>query len=311
MKFFTLLLFIICTPVFAGDVKSVKHSPFFLIGDGEISLAPAGGASQKIRFAHADGSLDDAAFARIDRLFGFPTAEKGENVSRRTIAMLDYFSDLVAPGKTIFLKSGYRSKSSNDALRRAGKTAGKTSTHIDGMALDFYIPGVDGKSLWELIRHRDCCGAGNYGGNVVHLDSGRPRFWEKATSKVHTGASDFNRYIYLSTDYDYNAAQSEIRLFFTSISDFGFGVKKTITYVSDKEGQSKITTGIIEKIGQSPKAADNECTMINDRRDARFIYTHLPEKLPQGKRVRIKIDFCNKTAEEMPDFAVSGEFEVR
>ena len=53
-----------------------------------------------------------------------------------------------------------------------------TSTHMDGTAIDFYIDGVDGKGLWEMIRHEACCGVGHYGGRTIHLDAGRPRFWQ-------------------------------------------------------------------------------------------------------------------------------------
>ncbi len=288
--------------VFAQSSPSVNH-PFFMHGDGVVNIVNShNGKAVTVTYMNPDGTLNDAAFAKIDGVFGFPTGEKGENISRRTIAMLDYFSDLVGKGKPINLASGYRSESYNQGLRQNGKTAAKTSTHIDGMAIDFSIAGVNGKELWDTIRFKDCCGAGNYGGNIVHLDSGRPRFWEKATSKVTTGASDFNRYIYLSTEYDRYSAGDKARLLFTSISDFGFGIKPTVTLVTDKEGKEKAGELKID-------TTEKDCVMINERKDARFIFATLTEKTFE-QNVRLRVDFCNKPFTEMPDFAVSNAVEV-
>jgi len=256
-----------------------------------------------VALLNQQGLLNDASFMQVDHLFGYPTGQKGEHISQRMIFMLDYFSDDVAAGKTIYLKSGYRSPKYNQNLRKQGKTAGKTSTHIDGMAIDFYIDGVDGKALWEFIRSKDCCGTGHYGGKTVHLDAGRPRFWQQGTSKVWSGASDFNRYIYLSTDFDRYQAGYPIRLFYTSISDFGFGVKTNISFVADQNNKKSVAKVKLETDQKS------KCLMINTRQDARFLYTHIPKKLKPGF-YRIQIDFCQIPFEEMPKMRVSNMIEI-
>ena len=278
-------------------VRIAAQDRFFMHGDGQ---------TLDVQMRKADGSLDDAAFAKIDATFGFPTQSMGENISRRMLGMLDYFSDLVAPGKTVVMASGYRSQSYNNQLRKLGRTAAKTSTHIDGMAIDFSIAGVNGKSLWEMIRQRDCCGVGNYGGNVIHLDSGRPRFWETATSKVHTNASDYNRYIYLSTEYDRYNAGERVRLLFTSISDFGFGVKRDFSFVSDKDGEKVVGHGQLEADAHQ---VQDDCVMINERKEARFIYTTLSDAMKPGT-YRVRFDFCHKPFAEMPDKTVSNIIEI-
>ena len=152
---------------------------FFLMGDGKLHIkSDRTGQEIEVDLLTAGGLLDDKGFSKVDEIFGFPTLEKGEHISRRLIFMLDHFSDLAAPGKTIHLDSGYRSPEYNQKLRKQGGIAAKTSLHMDGMAAgDVYIPGVDGKMLWDLIRSKDCCGVGHYGGETIHLDSGRPRFW--------------------------------------------------------------------------------------------------------------------------------------
>ncbi len=188
-----------------------------------------------------DGSLDESALERIDAVFGLSGQRKGEHISPRLLFMLDYFSDLVAPGKVIYLTSGYRSPEYNDGLKKAGGIVAKTSTHMDGLALDFYIEGVNGKDLWELIREKNCCGVGHYGGKEIHLDASRPRFWEAATSKVDTNESDYNRRMFLSTDFDRYQAGQQVRLSFSSVSNFGFGIRKKAVLMAESEGTNSQT----------------------------------------------------------------------
>ena len=301
-KFF--MLFSLCLGVSLFVSNSFAKGPFFYSGDGRIKIKNShNGKVVDVVYMDKEGTLSDQSFAKIDSVFGFPTQDKGENISRRLIAMLDYFSDLVAPDKTIKLVSGYRSPSYNQSLRDKGRIAAKTSTHIDGMAIDFSLSGVNGKELWELIRSKKCCGVGNYGSSIVHLDAGRPRFWEAATSKVDTGASDFNRYIYISPEYDRYEAGEQIRFVFTSVSDFGFGVLNRVSIVSDEEGNNEVLQAEI-------KGASDKCVIIKDRKASRFLYVSVPKKISQG-RYRVKIDFCQRPSEEMPKSVVSGEFEIK
>lgn len=297
-----------------GAVSGAFASPpFFLAGDGHLKIRNnANGRTCDVKYLNADGSLNEAAYLEIDRVFGFPTALMGENISRRTVAFLDHFADLFNKDATVRLASGYRSQDYNNALRKRGATAAKTSTHIDGMAIDFSLPGVDGKKLWETIREKNCCGAGWYGGGVVHLDSGRPRFWVTETAKVNTGESDFNRHSYVSTEYDRYAAGDEVRLLFTSVSDFGFGLSKTVTFVRDEAGEDKAGEAEIHfkaPLVAVPAKDDASCFLIPERKAARFLHVKLPEKLKSGT-YRVRLDVCHKTAPLMPDFRVTNPVEI-
>jgi uncharacterized protein YcbK (DUF882 family) len=274
------------------------------MGDGTIHIRNAHtGKEAHVRLFTSDGLLDDAAFDSIDEVFSFPTAEKGEHVSPRLVFMLDHFSDIVAPGKVVTLESGYRSPHYNSAIRNKGGNVAKTSTHIDGMALDFSIEGVDGRELWEMIRTRECCGVGYYGGRSIHLDSSRPRFWEASTSKVRTAESDYNRRIHLSTDFDRYRGGDMMLLSFSSVSDFGFGVKRTVSVVGVTEGDGTARASDILS------ADGNDCMMVRDRKMSRFIRLPLPKQIPDG-RYRIRVDFCRRPFEQMPLSVMSNEFEV-
>jgi uncharacterized protein YcbK (DUF882 family) len=300
----SIVMFMTCFTVSASLYAGTESGHFFLMGDGRIHIRNTHtGAEAEVTLLAPDGSLNKEGFTRIDRVFGFPTEEKGENISPRLIFMLDYFSDLVAPGKVINLESGYRSPEYNSRLRDAGGNVGGTSTHIDGMAIDFFIEGVNGKELWEIIRSSDCCGAGYYGGKNVHLDSARPRFWEAATSKVRTGESDYNRRIYISTDYDRYKAGDKVRLSFSSVSDFGFGIKPVGLFVNNAEGDSAVAVSEITPHDTSG------CLTLPERKSSRFLYLTIPPDLHEG-RYRIRIDFCRRPFDQMPLTTVSHEIEI-
>jgi uncharacterized protein YcbK (DUF882 family) len=278
--------------------------PFFLMGDGWVHIRNAQNNLEiEVNLLNADGSLNDAALSQVDAVFGFFTKDPGEHISPRLLFMLDYFSDLAAPGKLIHLHSGYRNPEYNSKLKQAGLTVAKTSLHIDGMALDFSIEGVKGRDLWEIIRQKNCCGVGHYGGEIVHLDAGRPRFWEKATAGVGTGESDYNRRLTLSTEFDRYRPGQRVRLILASLSDLGFGINRSGFLVGDREGEQSIAGLNLQSSG-SP-----DCIFIQDRRATRFIYLDLPQEITEG-RYRIRLNFCQRPFEQMPLKAVSNEIEI-
>ncbi|HBL24768.1 MAG TPA: hypothetical protein DDZ40_11735 [Deltaproteobacteria bacterium] len=277
---------------------------FFLMGDGKISIRNEhNGREATVNLLDADGGFSEKALDAIDGVFGLSGSRKGEHISLRLLLILDYFSDRIAPGKTIHLISGYRSPAYNQKLKKSGGNVAKTSTHLDGMALDFYLEGIDGKLLWEVIRKENCCGVGHYGGKSIHLDSGRPRFWQAATSKVNTRESEFNRKLYLSTENDRYRQGEKVRFFLTSLSDFPFGVRKTATLIKDGGEKSDATALTIQ--GQD----DAGCVAINDRDASRSIYATLPAGLGPG-RYRIRFDFCKRPFEQMPATTLSNEIEI-
>jgi uncharacterized protein YcbK (DUF882 family) len=288
------------SPAFAQS----KPGPFFLMGDGKLHLQNVKTQQEAdVGLMLPDGTIDESALERIDVVFGLSGQRKGEHISPRLLFMLDYFSDLVAPGKVIYLTSGYRSPEYNDGLKKAGGIVAKTSTHMDGLALDFFIEGVDGKELWELIRRKNCCGVGHYGGKEIHLDASRPRFWEAATSKVETNESDYNRRMFLSTDFDRYQAGQQVRLSLSSVSNFGFGIRKKAVLMAESEGNNSQTAIELQTSDLS------KCLPIVDRPASHSIYFFLPQDVKKG-RYRLGLDFCQRPFEQMPLKALSNQFEI-
>jgi uncharacterized protein YcbK (DUF882 family) len=81
-------------------------------------------------------------------------------------------------GEIRFL-SGYRSKKTNDMLRRTGHGAARNSFHIKAEAVDFSLPGIPVKPVSEYARWLELGGVGHYKGSFIHMDTGTIRHWTK------------------------------------------------------------------------------------------------------------------------------------
>ena len=84
--------------------------------------------------------------------------------------------------KPIHLISGYRSKKTNQRLRRRKGGQARKSQHILGKAADIHFPDVDAKRLRNSALVREVGGVGYYpksGIPFVHVDTGRVRHWPR------------------------------------------------------------------------------------------------------------------------------------
>ncbi|MCL2459065.1 MAG: DUF882 domain-containing protein [Desulfobulbus sp.] len=294
-----------CTLLLADSLHAAQQlDRFFLMGSGVLHLKNLrNNREAQVTLLNKDGSFNQEAFGKVDWVFDFPAKERGEHVSPRLLFMLSYFVDRLAPGKTVNIESAYRSPEYNQAIRDNGNNVARTSTHQDGIALDFWLPGVSGKRLWNTIKAKNCGGVGHYGGKIVHLDAGKPRFWEAATSGARTKEPDYNRHLYLSTEFDRYHPKEQVNLSFSSLSDFDFGVHPVIQIFS-ADNPTNLVTGV-----RLNYVDENDCLRIGDRKTARSLTTLMPAYLPPGKYV-IKMEFCEKPFEQMPSEAVSNPIEL-
>jgi uncharacterized protein YcbK (DUF882 family) len=74
---------------------------------------------------------------------------------------------------------GYRTKETNDELRKSGTTnAAEHSEHIEAAALDIRVPGVPAMQLRNAALSLGAGGVGYYPrGQFVHVDTGPVRKW--------------------------------------------------------------------------------------------------------------------------------------
>jgi uncharacterized protein YcbK (DUF882 family) len=82
----------------------------------------------------------------------------------------------------IHLISGYRSKKTNNMLRRTRGGQGRKSQHILGKAADLHFPDISPKQLRNSALIREIGGVGYYPTSAlpfVHVDTGRVRHWPR------------------------------------------------------------------------------------------------------------------------------------
>ena len=103
-----------------------------------------------------------------------------------THAMAPRLLDLVArlqsdlgASQPVQVISGYRSPRTNEALRQSGSGGvARRSLHMDGLAMDIRLPGVELAQLRDAAWGMQAGGVGFYpGSDFVHVDVGAVRRW--------------------------------------------------------------------------------------------------------------------------------------
>ena len=80
----------------------------------------------------------------------------------------------------LHILSGYRTAETNAKLRKRSTGVAKNSLHMDGRAVDFYIPGITTKNLQKAALDMESGGVGVYSNSgFVHIDTGMVRQWGK------------------------------------------------------------------------------------------------------------------------------------
>ncbi len=95
--------------------------------------------------------------------------------------LLDFLYDLVQKigyHRDVHIVCGYRTPQTNTWLHSLGRGVSLRSLHMLGMALDFRLPGISTKTLWEAAVSMKRGGAGYYReSDFVQIDTGRVRSW--------------------------------------------------------------------------------------------------------------------------------------
>lgn len=298
-----LLLFLLLFPLFS---LASEKGRYIYEGNGEFSIQKKGSTNiLHVTYRNADGSYNQKGLDQINVFFGMPTAALKEGISLRLISMIDYLEDKFSPKKTLVMTSGYRSPDYNAKLRTQGKLAGETSYHINGMAADLIFPGADALVIWNYVKDLNCCGIGNYGSNILHIDAGKPRFWTAGTALPKDKSPPENKNIYLSIDKDFYNLGEKIQMFFSGISQFPIGVKPIFKLM---DGEKIVQEFSPEFYEITP--AKKECVTLPTRIYTRLITWNLPTNLSNKDHLGISIEFCNKT-EKMPESILSRTFTIQ
>jgi len=97
-------------------------------------------------------------------------------ISIQVIDLLWEIKNCFAGSMEINIISGYRSPEYNHHLRSLGRHVAEDSLHLDGLAIDFTIPGIRIEKLAKAAVQLQAGGVGLYR-TFVHIDVGRVRHW--------------------------------------------------------------------------------------------------------------------------------------
>ncbi|MBB3544494.1 DUF882 domain-containing protein [Rhizobium sp. BK399] len=131
-----------------------------------------------------DGKFDPRGLAQVNR---FLRDWRRNEPARMDPRLLDLVWEVYGKSGArdyIHVVSAYRSPTTNNMLRSRSRSSGvaKSSQHMLGKAMDFYIPGVKLATLRALAMQKQEGGVGYYprsGSPFVHLDVGRVRAWPR------------------------------------------------------------------------------------------------------------------------------------
>jgi uncharacterized protein YcbK (DUF882 family) len=291
---------IVCVVLSSLTVVAAPSGRFFIEGDGTIHLVnKRTGAGGPVTYRTPGGEYAESARKRINQVFDVPP-DANEGIAIRLIAVLDYLQDQLRGG-TIRIVSGYRSPTYNEGLRRRGHLVARTSMHLEGMAADIEMEGVEGKQLWEFVRSLHCCGAGYYRGREVHVDVGPSRFWDETSTGVGQDLGARNRLVLLRTEWDRYRPGEEVRMTLGRVTDYPFGVRR--------DGQvihaGQVVVGVRLGNGRT------DCIMITNRRAARSLVWTIPQHIGARERSRIRMSFCHRPFPQMPEAVESNAIAIR
>jgi len=165
-------------------------------GSAALTLAPAGAAlaraleTRSLSFIHThtgeqltavyfqEGAYHEAGLDRISYLLRDFRTEEVHPIDPRVLDILYDVQNLAGRQEPYQVISGYRSPSTNSALRSLSHGVAEHSLHKEGRAIDVRMDGVPTWRMRDLALQMKRGGVGFYPkSDFVHLDCGRVRFW--------------------------------------------------------------------------------------------------------------------------------------
>ena len=122
------------------------------------------------------GAPYEEGLAELNWLMRDVQADEVHPIDLRVYYLLAMVQDQFG-GRPILVTSGYRTRATNERLRREGVDAARNSFHIRGRAADIQVPGVEPRHMASLGLTLGLGGVGFYP-TFVHLDTGPPRTWK-------------------------------------------------------------------------------------------------------------------------------------
>jgi uncharacterized protein YcbK (DUF882 family) len=175
---------------FCGGVTALA----VLLGTTALQNATANGDTRTISFHHihlkedttitykVNGRYDQAALQKVNHALRDWRTGQPTNMDPHLIdALWEVYRETGAQ-EPIHVIGGYRSPATNSMLRKRSSGVARHSQHMNGKAIDFYIPGVELASIRDAGLRVQRGGVGFYpssGAPFVHMDTGSVRHWPR------------------------------------------------------------------------------------------------------------------------------------
>jgi uncharacterized protein YcbK (DUF882 family) len=131
-----------------------------------------------VRYRDEVGRYDLGALDDLNHILRCHHTGEVASMDARVIEHINLVQKALGGGGEIHVISGYRSPEYNALLVRRSRRAARHSLHVEGQAVDFFIPGVRLREIRQAALKLQYGGVGYYPrADFIHLDCGRFRSW--------------------------------------------------------------------------------------------------------------------------------------
>lgn len=267
--------------------------------------AKTGNRSLKIHFIHTkeqaeivykrNGRYDQRGLDQLNRLLRDWRRNEPTKMDPRLFDLVWEVYQKVGAKGYINVVSAYRSPATNSMLRSRSKGVAKTSQHMLGKAMDFYIPGVKLSALRAAAMKFQVGGVGYYptsGSPFVHLDVGSVRAWPRMSRQELVRLFPDGKTMHIPTDgkplpgYEQAVADYKQRVTGTSVAMAGGGASPA----ASKRKSKTLFAALFGNNGdedEEPDAIVNPAAGGNSAPAARDVAKPAPEQRPAAQETEL------------------------
>jgi len=147
--------------------------------DGELTFFNVH-TNERLRVQYRDneGNYDLTALDEVNHILRCHHTGEVAAIDVRMLEHVNLVQKAVDSGGEIHVISGYRSPEYNAQLVKRSRRVAQHSLHVQGQALDFYIPGIKVREMRQAALKLQYGGVGAYPRKkFIHLDCGPFRTW--------------------------------------------------------------------------------------------------------------------------------------
>ena len=132
----------------------------------------------RVRYRDERGQYDLSALDEVNHILRCHHTGEVATMDPRVIEHINLVQKTLGGDGEIHVISGYRSPEYNAMLAKRSRRVARHSLHVEGQAVDFFIPGVQPRVIRQIALKLQYGGVGYYPrADFIHLDCGPFRSW--------------------------------------------------------------------------------------------------------------------------------------